>query len=196
MAYLWILEPTDMKYLIARFVFFVTGWKLVATKEDIQAAQNSVMIAAPHTSNYDLIYAVGTFWLMRLPLKFFIKDFYTRWYFFGFFKWMGAIGVNRSKRNHLVEYAAQLLQSDKNITLMVPAEGTRKRVDKWKTGFYQIAKKAGTPISLGYLDYEKKHAGILKVIPCRQELHTFSEIEQAYKDVHGKYPELYNTKIF
>ena len=196
MAYLWILEPINMKYLIARFVFFVTGWKLVATKEDIQAAQNSVMIAAPHTSNYDLVYAVGTFWLMRLPLKFFIKDFYTRWYFFGFFKWMGAIGVNRSKRNQLVEHAAQLLQSDKNITLMVPAEGTRKRVDKWKTGFYQIAKKAGTPISLGYLDYEKKHAGILKVIPCREEFITFSEIEQTYKDVQGKYPELYNTKIF
>jgi len=44
-----------MKYLIARFVFFISGWKLVATQEDIKAAQNSVMIAAPHTSNYDLV---------------------------------------------------------------------------------------------------------------------------------------------
>ena len=99
-----------MKYLIARFVFFTTGWILVATQEDIKAAQNSVMIAAPHTSNYDFVYAIGTFWLIRLPLKFFIKDFYTRWYFFGVFKWMGAIGVNRSKRNNLVEHAAELLR--------------------------------------------------------------------------------------
>ena len=134
-----------MKYLIARFVFLITGWKLIATKEDITAAQNSVMIAAPHTSNYDLVYALGTFWLMRLPLKFFIKDFYTKWYFFGFFKWMGAIGVNRSKRNNLVEHAAELLRSDKNMTLMVPAEGTRKRVDKWKPAFIKSLKRQARP---------------------------------------------------
>lgn len=185
-----------MKHLFARFIFFVTGWKLTATPEDIKASQNAVMIAAPHTSNYDLVYAVGAFWLMRLPLKFFIKDFYTQWYFFGFFTSMGAIGVNRSKRNNLVEYAAELLQRDKNMTLMVPAEGTRKRVDQWKTGFYQIAKKAGTPISLGFLDYEKKHAGILKVIPCGEQLDTFAEIEKTYQHVAGKYPEQYNKKIF
>ena len=65
-----------------------------------------------------------------------------------------------------------------------------------ETGFYQIAKKAGTPISLGFLDYEKKHAGILKVIPCGEEVDTFTEIENAYAHVAGKHPELYNKKIF
>ena len=79
---------------------------------------------------------------------------------------------------------------------MVPAEGTRKRVEKWKTGFYQIAKQAVTPISLGFLDYEKKHAGILKVIPCGEEPATFAEIEKSYEHVVGKYRELYNKKIF
>jgi hypothetical protein len=79
---------------------------------------------------------------------------------------------------------------------MVPAEGTRKRVEKWKTGFYQIAKQAGTPISLGFLDYEKKHAGILKVIPCGEASATFAEIEKSYEHVVGKHPELYNKKIF
>ena len=79
---------------------------------------------------------------------------------------------------------------------MVPAEGTRKRVEKWKNGFYQIAKKAGTPISLGFLDYEKKHAGILKVIPCGEELDTFTEIEKTYENVVGKHQKLYNKKIF
>ena len=57
-------------------------------------------------------------------------------------------------------------------------------------------KKAGTPISLGFLDYEKKHAGILKVIPCGEEVYTFTEIEKAYMHVAGRYPELYNKKIF
>ena len=108
-----------MKYLMAKIVFWLTGWTLDASKEQIAAARNTVMIAAPHTSNYDLVFAMGTFWLMRLPVKFFIKDFYTKWYFFGFFKWLGAIGVDRSKRSNLVDYATELLVKRDDITIMV-----------------------------------------------------------------------------
>lgn len=184
-----------MKYLIAKLVFWLSGWKLDATKEQIAAARNTVMIAAPHTSNYDLVFAMGTFWLMRLPVKFFIKDFYTKWYFFGFFKWLGAIGVDRSRRSNLVDYAAELLIKRDDITLMVPAEGTRKAVDKWKTGFYHIAVKSGKNISLGYLDYDKKYAGIVDIIPAREQKETFDTIQNIYKDVEAKYPELYNKVI-
>lgn len=184
-----------MKHLIAKLVFWLAGWKLDATKEQIIAARNTVMIAAPHTSNYDLLFAMGTFWLMRLPVKFFIKDFYTKWYFFGFFKWLGAIGVDRSKRSNLVDYAAELLLQRDDITIMVPAEGTRKAVDKWKTGFYYIAVKSGKKISLGYLDYGKKYAGILDVIPAGEQKETFDKIQNIYKDVEAKHPELYNKVI-
>jgi len=184
-----------MKYLIAKFVFWITGWKLKASEAQIAAARNTVMIAAPHTSNYDLMFAMGTFWLMRLPVKFFIKDFYTKWYFFGFFKWLGAIGVDRSKRSNLVDFAAELLQQRNEITLMVPAEGTRKAVEKWKTGFYHIAVKANKNISLGYLDYGKKESGVLEVIPAGEQKSTFDRIQDVYKNVQAKYPELYNKVI-
>lgn len=184
-----------MKYLIAKILFWLSGWKLDATKDQVQAARNTVMIAAPHTSNYDLVFAMGTFWLMRLPVKFFIKDFYTKWYFFGFFTWLGAIGVDRSKRSNLVDYASEILLQSKDITLMVPAEGTRKAVDKWKTGFYHIAVKSGKNISLGYLDYSKKQAGILDIIPAGGQQATFDQIQEVYKSVEAKHPAQYNKVI-
>ncbi len=184
-----------MKYLIAKIVFFLAGWKLDASSEKIAAARNTVMIAAPHTSNFDLVFALGAFWLMRLPIKFFIKDFYTKWYFLGFFKWLGAIGVDRSKSGNLVDHASRLMKTRSDLTLMVPAEGTRKRVEKWKTGFYHIAVNSGKNISLGYLDYAKKQAGILEVIPAGEKSATFNHIQTAYAEVAGKYPELYNKII-
>jgi 1-acyl-sn-glycerol-3-phosphate acyltransferase len=185
-----------MKYLIAKVVFFLLGWSLDASKENIAKAKHTVMIAAPHTSNWDLIFALGAFWLMRLPIKFFIKDFYTQWYFFGFFKWLGGIGVDRSKRSNLVDHAVRMMNSQQEITLMVPAEGTRKRVEKWKTGFYHIAQQSGTNISLGFLDYQKKHAGILKVIAVNEFERTMDEIQSAYASVQARHPEWYNTTIY
>jgi 1-acyl-sn-glycerol-3-phosphate acyltransferase len=184
-----------MKYIIAKFIFLLTGWKLDASKENIEAARNSVMIAAPHTSNFDLIFTLGAFWLMRLPIKFFIKKFYMKWYFFGVFKWLGAIGVDRSKNGDLVSYATELMKVRNDITLMVPAEGTRRAVDRWKTGFYYIALHSGKSISLGYLDYKKKQAGILEVIPTDEKDKTFDRIEAVYSSISAKHPEYYNKKI-
>ena len=184
-----------MKYIIAKLIFALTGWKIDASKEMIEAARNTVMIAAPHTSNFDFVFTLGAFWLMRLPVKFFIKDFYTKWYFLGLFKWLGAIGVDRSKNGDLVNYATELMKNRSDIILMVPAEGTRKAVDRWKTGFYHIALNSGKNISLGYLDYEKKYAGILEVIPVEETKKTFDRIEVAYSSITAKYPELYNKKI-
>lgn len=184
-----------MKYLIAKVIFFIAGWKLDAPEDKVAAARNTVMIAAPHTSNWDLIYALGAFWLMKLPIRFFIKDFYTRWYFFGFFKWLGAIGVDRSKKGNLVDYAVDLLKNDPNLVILVPAEGTRKRVEQWKSGFYHIALGAEKNISLGYLDYANKIAGILAVVEAGEKVATFDKIENYYAPIQGKHPEWYNPKI-
>lgn len=183
-----------MKYAIAKLVFWISGWKLDASQELQKRAQNTVTLAAPHTSNWDIVYSLGAFWLMRIPVKFLIKDFYMKWYFFGFFKWLGGIGVNRKQRSNLVGTSAQILR-DTDFNLMISAEGTRKRVDAWRTGFYHIAKEANVGISLGYLDYSKKSAGLLGVVTPGEIENTLDEIQRLYADVKGKYPELYNPKI-
>jgi 1-acyl-sn-glycerol-3-phosphate acyltransferase len=183
-----------MKYLIGKIVFFFIGWRVEASDEIKKKARNTVTIAAPHTSNFDTLLALGTFWQMRLPMKFLIKDFYTKWYFFGFFTWLGAIGVNREQRSNLVATSAKLMK-EQDINLIISPEGTRSYTDKWKSGFYYIAKEAGVDISLGFVDYKNKIAGITKVISPTSLEDTKAELTAFYKDIQGKYPEKFNTNM-
>ena len=184
-----------MKKLIAKFLLFIFGWK-AAYKPEFKIPK-TVMLAAPHTTNWDIVFALAVYWLEGIDAKFLIKNSYTNSFFGFFFKWLGAIGVDRSKNNNLVDYSVQLFNESEGLVLMVPAEGTRRRVEKWKTGFYHIAKNANVPVSLGYLDYKKKIAGVGDVYRLTGDFEVdMQKIEDFYKDIEGKYPEFYNKKIF
>lgn len=187
-----------MKKAIAKFWFTLSGWKLGAPPHLIAKAKNSVMIAAPHTSNWDFVYAIFGFWLMGLDLKYFIKNAYTKGPMGWIFRFTGALGVDRSKHNNLVDYSVQQLRNNKGqMVILVPAEGTRKRVEKWRSGFYHIAVQAGVPISLGFLDYKNKIAGIGDVfMPSGNFEVDMQHIEDFYKTIQGKNPELYNPHIY
>jgi|JI9StandDraft_1071089.scaffolds.fasta_scaffold30976_4 1-acyl-sn-glycerol-3-phosphate acyltransferase len=184
-----------MKSLIGKLVLFILGWKSNYPKA--YNVNKCVMIAAPHTSNWDLVFSLAVFWEQKVPVKFFIKDSFTKGLHGWFFKMMGAIGVDRSKKGNLVQFAVETLAQNDRIVLMVPAEGTRSRVEKWKTGFYHIAKSAQLPVALGYLDYEKKIAGVGDLIHLTEDFnHDMGKIEAFYKTIPAKYPEKYNQKIF
>lgn len=184
-----------MKRSIGKFIYFLLGWKLV-TNANMEEVKHSVMVAAPHTSNWDFLFAIAGFWIMGLDVRYFIKDSYTKSIFGFLFKWTGAMGVNRSARNNLVEHSIQTLQSHDQMVILVPAEGTRKYVEKWKTGFYHIALGAKVPISLGYLDYKHKTGGVLGVFhPSGIENEDFEFIQSQFENIHPKYPELYNRNI-
>lgn len=185
-----------MKRAIGKFIYFISGWKF-HTEADIKKVAHSVMVAAPHTSNWDFLYAIAGFWIMGLDVRYFIKDSYTRSPFGFLFRWTGALGVDRSARNHLVEHTIELLKQREQLVILVPAEGTRKAVDKWKKGFYHIARGAGVPISMGYLDYQKKIGGILDVFePSGDEEKDFTYIQESYRNIPGKNPDQYNPEIF
>lgn len=184
-----------MKSLIGKSVLFILGWK--SNYPQAYNVNKCVMIAAPHTSNWDLVFSLAVFWEQKVPVKFFIKDSFTKGLHGWFFKMMGAIGVDRSKKGNLVQFAVETLEQTDRIVLMVPAEGTRSRVEKWKTGFYHIAKSAQLPVALGYLDYEKKIAGVGDLIHLSEDFnHDMGKIEAFYKTIPAKYPEKYNQKIF
>ncbi|MEN8139355.1 MAG: 1-acyl-sn-glycerol-3-phosphate acyltransferase, partial [Bacteroidota bacterium] len=173
-----------MKKMIAKILIRLFGWKTsVLISDDLKKC---VMIAAPHTSNWDFFFTVLTFWKHNIKFKFFIKDDYTKSVLGPLFILMGAIGVDRSKGMNLVEFAADILKSNKEIVILVPAEGTRKRVEKWKTGFYHIAKSADVPIALGFLDFKKKLAGVGPTIhPGDNMTADFMKIQAFYKNMTG-----------
>ncbi|MCT4623940.1 MAG: 1-acyl-sn-glycerol-3-phosphate acyltransferase [Schleiferiaceae bacterium] len=185
-----------MKKAIAKFYFWLIGWK-INVQMDVSEVKHTVMIAAPHTSNWDFPNALAAFWLMGVDLKFFIKDAYTKSLFGFIFKWMGALGVTRSKKNNLVNHAVTILNENPGIVILVPAEGTRSWVEEWKKGFYHIATEAKVRICLGYLDYKNKIAGIDQILePTGNIQSDFEIIEKSYQQWTGKNPEMYNPEIF
>ena len=185
-----------MKLLIARFILFISGWRIQGELTD--EMRHSVVIAAPHTSNWDFPIALMSFWRMKLHVKYFIKDEYTKGMFGWFFKWTGAIGVNRGQRNNLIEYAIGLLDNDPSLSVLVTPEGTRSLARKWKRGFYHIAKGADVPVTLGFVHYKKKRAGIMDMIHLTDSFEDDMQRIQDFYNEHtlARYPELWNPKIY
>ncbi len=95
----------------------------------------------------------------------------------------------------MVDYIVSLFKERDDFVFAITPEGTRKYVEKWKTGFYHIATKANVPLVLGWIDYEKKKGGLGKVIyPSGDFQKDFAEILDFYKNVKGRFPEKYNGK--
>ncbi len=185
-----------MKKNFGRLILGLFGWKLnVPWRFRIKKA---VMIGAPHTSNWDIVFSLAGMWAAGYRPRFFIKKEWTENFFVGWLiRWLGGIGVDRSKRNNLVEYSVEMLNQTDDLILLVPAEGTRSRVPAWKKGFYYIALKADLPVILAYLDYRKKEAGVGDVMKLTGDFEKDMEkIERFYKHIHPKYPEKYNPEIF
>ncbi len=184
-----------MKKNIAKIMQFFSGWKINIPEE--YRLKKAVMIAAPHTSNWDLVHAMPGLWLGGYNPKYFIKDSFKKVPVVGWFlKWIGALWVNRSKNNNLIKLSVKMLQEEDELLLLVPAEGTRSFVKKWKLGFYHIAKEANLPILLSYLDYQKKEAGVGKIIYISDFEKDMKKIEDFYKNITPKHPKKYNPIIF
>lgn len=186
-----------MKKAIGWLFFKSMGWKFDISVP-VKDISKCVLVAAPHTSNWDFFYAIFAFWYLKIPMKFYIKDSWTKpWYGF-VFRALGGIGIDRSQRSNMVDFAANMLNQTDNLYLLNTPEGSRSWAKQWKTGFYYIAEKAQVPIVLSYCDYQKKIAGIGKVIDINNKSkdEAFMEIQDFYKNIQGKHPENYNPKIF
>ena len=137
----------------------LAGWKLEGGLTSDCA--KSVMIAAPHTSNWDLPYTLMVAFALRLNVYWMGKQSIFRWPFGGLMRWLGGIAVNREAASNMVAASAAALQAaDGPVQLIVPPEGTRSKTRYWKTGFYWIAHTARVPIVMAYMDYPRKLSGL------------------------------------
>ena len=185
-----------MLKFIARFLFKLSGWKV---KGQLPAdVKKCVMIAAPHTSNWDLFYARAAFFILGIPIRYTIKKEMMRYFPLNVvLKWLGAIPVERNQakaaragQGSMVHAMAKLFHDRDELVIMVTPEGTRKFVKRWKSGFYLVALRANVPIALGYLDYKNKHAGIGPVVyPSGNMKEDMYTILGFYEKIEGKYPE-------
>ena len=167
------------------FILKIAGWHIQGRIPD---TSRFVLIAAPHTSNWDLPMTLFAAFALKAKVYWMGKDAIFRPPFMGFFKWLGGIPIDRSRANSVVTQSIEQFKKNKTLILTVPPAGTRKRVMYWKTGFYHIANGAQVPIVLGFLDYRRKVGGIgPTVLPTGDIEADMVAIRNFYKDITGKH---------
>lgn len=144
-----------MKRVLYKFLFCkLAGWRIIGAPPSDQAKY--IIVVAPHTSNWDFIIGV----LVRGILGFNSKYMAKKQLFFPpfgwLFKWLGGYPVDRSKSKNMVEAIANIFIAHEHFVIAITPEGTRKKVNEWKSGFYHIARLAQIPLVFSALDYSTR----------------------------------------
>jgi len=148
---------TPLLRLLAMGVLKLSGWKAIGKEID---HQRFVLIAAPHTSNWDFPLMLAVVLKLKLRVYWMGKDTLFPFPIGWLVKWLGGIPIDRSTSHNVVNETIRQYAEHEELIVLIPPEGTRSKVDRWKTGFYHIASKARVPILLGYVDTASKEAGI------------------------------------
>ena len=166
-----------------------TGWKV---QGQLPAnGRKSVLIAAPHTSNWDLPYTLMVAFALRLNVYWMGKQSIFKPPFRGVMLWLGGIPIQRESSNNVVEASIAAIQNAVGpVQLIVPPEGTRSKARYWKTGFYYIALGANVPIVMAYMDYARKESGLGPVFEPTGNIEAdMARIQAFYKPFTGKNPD-------
>ena len=165
------------------------GWKVVG--EFPHYIQKAVVVMAPHTSSWDFV--VGLAIRSRLKLyhfKFLGKNSLFKRPFGFFFRKMGGFPVDRSNKNNMVDQVVELFNKHERFILALSPEGSRKKVDRLKTGFYHIAQKANVPIIMTGFDFGKKEISFSKPFhPTNNMEVDLQNMLRFYSTIEGKNPE-------
>lgn len=165
------------------------GWKFETGKP---AAKKYVLLAVPHTSNWDGLLLVMLARTIDLPMAWMIKAEWVNGPLGGLLRRVGAVAIDRSKSNNLVQQMIDEFARRDEFVLVIPPEGTRHRAEFWKSGFYHIARGANVPVACGYLDYGRKRAGIGEPIPMTGDVEADMAKIRAFYEQHaptGKHPD-------
>ncbi len=183
---------TTLRFLSIGFLR-LTGWRVEGQLPE--GASKCVLIAAPHTSNWDLPYTLMLAFSLRLRVYWMGKHSLFKAPFGGVMRWLGGIPVNRAQANNLVANSAQAMRDAQGpMQLIVPPEGTRGKTRHWKTGFYYIAQQAGVPIVLAFVDYDRKVGGLGPVFePTGDVDRDMAAIKAFYAPIRGKNPAQFDA---
>lgn len=176
-----------MKRALALGLLKAFGWSPVG---EYPNAPKSVLVIAPHTSNWDFVilivmapvFGVKASWiakksLFRPPLGWFMR------------KW-GGMPVERGQSKDLVAQLSEQFRSRDELMLGIPVEGTRGRVEYWKSGFYHIAKAANVPLVCVTVDYKKKEAGFGPTIELTDSMtRDMDRVREFYEGISPRFPE-------
>ena len=178
---------TPLLRLLALLILKLIGWKAIG--EEIKNPKFA-LIAAPHTSNWDFPLMLLVVLKLKLPVFWMGKHTLFPFPFGWLMKWLGGIPIHRDKSHNVVNDIVSEFKQQDEMVVLIPPEGTRRKVKQWKTGFYHIARNAEVPILLGYIDAPKKEAGLADFFSPTGDLdRDLKDIRAFYANKKGFRPE-------
>jgi 1-acyl-sn-glycerol-3-phosphate acyltransferase len=170
---------------LGKFMLILFGWRIEGT---IPNRAKFIIVVAPHTSNWDFFFGVMAMFAIGFKAHWLGKDTLFTWPFGALMRWLGGIPINRRIRLGAVDQAIVQFASHDQFIMGIAPEGTRKKVERWKTGFYYIAQGAGVPMVLVFFDYSRKVIGIGPVISTTGNISAdMNKIQAFYAGIAGKY---------
>lgn len=172
---------------VARLLLKLGGWTAVGERP---SADRAVVIAAPHTSNWDALWALTYKVARGLDIRFFAKHTLF-WFPLGrILSALGAMPLDRSHAGGAVRQAVDAFSGHDTFYFGLAPEGTRSRTTHWKSGFYRIASEANVPVALGFLDYGARRLGLGPTIHLTGDRQAdMARIAEFYEPVTGRHPE-------
>ncbi len=169
--------------LVSRVVLRLIGWRVMGVAP---AHNRYVLIGAPHTSNWDFPLMLMAILVLRMEVRWMGKNSLFPAPFGGLMRWLGGLPVDRSRANNTVAQMIEAYRNSGELVVLIPPEGTRSRVERWKTGFYHIAHGADVPILLGFLDAGRRQLGFGPLFyPCGDLEDDLYQIQAFYRDKRG-----------
>jgi len=174
-------------YLIGRIFAAITRWRVTGRVPDYR---KMVIIAAPHTSNWDFVYLLMAACVFRLKIHWMGKKSLFKPPFGPFMRLLGGIAIDRDQHTNMVNQLTERFRQQKRLAIVIPPSATRSKTDYWKSGFYWIAHEAQVPVLCGYLDYQKREAGLdLSFVPSGDTRADMDKLRDFYSDKVSKYPQ-------
>ena len=172
---------------VGRAILRAWGWD-----EDVRFPNvpKVIVIAAPHTSNWDFVFGIATILALDLDLHWIAKHTLFEGMWGRFFRFLGGIPVNRTAPGGVVQQTAEAFARSQQLAIAITPEGTRSRREVWKRGFYHIALEAQVPVVVAYIDYARKRCGtVMSFLPSGDWEADMKPVFEFYRTVTPKTPD-------
>jgi 1-acyl-sn-glycerol-3-phosphate acyltransferase len=175
---------------LGRAVLALLGWRVVGRFPDVPKC---VIVVAPHTSNWDFVIGIATVFALGLRVRYLGKHTLFRFPFGALLRATGGIPVDRSAAEGVVGRAVEKVKSEERIFLAIAPEGTRKRVEQWKSGYHRIATGAGVGILPVALDYSRKAVVLMELFqPTGAHDEDEAALRALFRAEMARHPEAYH----
>jgi len=172
---------------VCRTLLHAGRWRLIL---DVARIERAVVVFYPHTTNWDFVIGLLARFGLNVPVTWAGKDDIFRWPYRTLWRMLGGIPVNRREHTGFVsQMIAAFAQRDRMLLAIAP-EGTRRRTEYWKSGFYRVALGARVPLVLSFIDFRRKEVGVGAMIePTGDADADFAKLRAFYADKTARHPE-------